>query len=120
MSYSNEKALTPVARVAAFSEELRKSTLAIWVAGSNTSILREKRPDLPELAELDPFGAKVLNRNDVVEATLKLIGPAPSGWLDRALGVLVPPTKLSLEMPNVSAQRLDSDLVRLRSATAGS
>jgi len=120
VSYSNAKALTPVTKVAAFSEELRKKYAGEMGGSSSISILREKRPDLPEFAELDAFGAKVLNRNDLVEVTLKLLSPVPSGWLDRALGTPVPPTKLSLEMPNVSAQRLDSDLVRLRSAAAGS
>ena len=67
---------------------------------------------------IDAFGAKVLSRNDVVEVTLKLLSPEPSGWLDRAFGTSVRPIKLSLEMPNISGQRLDSDLVRLRSAAA--
>ena len=120
VSYSNEKALTPVAKVAAFNDELRKKYAGEMGGASSISILREKRPDLPEFVELDAFGAKVLNRNDVVEVTLKLLSPAPSGWLERALGTPVRPVTLSLEMPNVSGQRLDNDLVRLRSVTAGS
>jgi hypothetical protein len=47
---------------------------------SSISVLREKLPDLPELAELDAYDARVLNQNDKVEVTLKLITPAPSGW----------------------------------------
>jgi hypothetical protein len=120
VSYSNAKALAPVTQVAAFSEELRKKYAGEMGGSSGINILREKRPDLPELAELDAFGAKVLNRTDVVEVTLKLVSPAPSGWLDCAFGTPVRPTTLSLEMPNVSGQRLDSDLVRLRPAATGS
>jgi len=118
VSYSNEKALAPITRVAAFSEELRKKYASEMAGGNSISILREKRPDLPELADLEAFGAKVLSRNDVVEVTLKLLSPEPSGWLDRAFGTPVRPIKLGLEMPNVSGQRLDSDLVRLRSVAA--
>ena len=118
VSYSNEKALTPVTQVAAFNDELRKKYAGEMGGGSSISLLREKRPDLPEFAVIDAFGAKVLNRTDVVGVTLKLIGPAPSSWLDRAFGNPVQPINLSLEMPNVSGQRLDNDLVRLRSAAA--
>ena len=120
VSYSNGKALTPVATVAAVNDGLRKKYASEMGGASSISVLREKLPNLPELAELDAYGAKVLNKNDKVEVTLKLIRPAPSGWLDRVLGAPVQPITLTLEMPNVSGQRLETDLVRLRSAPAGS
>ena len=120
VSYSNAKSLTPVAKVAAFNDALRKK-YADEMGGSNSiSVLREKLPNLPELAELDAYSAKVLNKNDKVEVTLKLVSPAPTSWLDRLLGAPTKAVTLTLEMPNVSGQRLETDLVRLRSVTAGS
>ena len=63
--------------------------------------------------------AKVLNQNEEVEVTLKLISPAPSGWLDRALGTPVQPINLSLDMPDIPGDRVArGDLVRLRTAAA--
>jgi hypothetical protein len=120
VSYSNGKALTPVAKVAAFNEALRKKYAEEMGGSSSISVLREKLPNAPELAELDAYSAKVLNKNDKVEASLKLISPAPSTWLDRLLATSVTEATLTLEMPNVSGQRLENDLVRLRSVTAGS
>lgn len=120
VSYSNGKALTPVAKVATFNDELRKKYATEMGGSSSIGVLREKLPHLPEFAELDAFGAKVLNKNDKVEVTLRLLSPAPSGWMDRVLGAPVQPITLTWEMPNVSGQRLETDLVRLRSATAGS
>jgi hypothetical protein len=120
VSYSNGKALTPVARVAAFNDAMRKKYTTEMGDSSSLSVLREKRPDLPEWAEQDAFEAKVLNRNETVDVALKLVRPAPSGWLDRVLGAPVPPVSLSLEMPNVSARGLTTDLVRLRTTSAGS
>jgi hypothetical protein len=120
VSYSNGKSLTPVVKVAAFNEALRKKYAEEMGGSSSISILREKLPNLPELAELDAYSAKVLNKNDKVEVSLKLVSPAPSTWLDRLLGAPVRPVTLTLEMPNVSGQRLENDLVRLRSAAAGS
>jgi hypothetical protein len=120
VSYSNGKALTPVAQVAAFNEAIRKKYAEEMGGAININVLREKLPNLPELAELDAYSAKVLNRNDKVEVTLKLVNPPPSGWLDRVLGAPAKPVTLTLEVPNVSMQRLDNDLVRLRSASTGS
>ena len=84
------------------------------------SVLRAKLPNLPEFAELDAYDAKVLNQSDKVEATLRLIGPAPSGWLDRVLNVSVAPITLTLEMPEIPESRMRGELVRLRSAAARS
>jgi hypothetical protein len=120
VSYSNGKSLTPVAKVAAFNDALRKKYADEMGGSSSISVLREKLPNLPELAELDAYSAKVLNKNDKVEVTLKLVTPAPSGWLDRLLGAPTKPVILTLEMPNVPGQRLETDLVRLRPVTAGS
>lgn len=120
VSYSNGKALTPVDKVADFNSALRKKYAEDMGGAISLSVLREKRPDLPEWAEQEAYEAKVLNRNDKVEATLRLISPAPSGWLDRVLGAPVRPIALTLEMPNISVRSLEADLVRLRSANPGS
>jgi hypothetical protein len=120
VSYSNGKALTPVDKVADFNNALRKKYAEDMGGALSLSVLREKRPDLPEWAEQEAYEAKVLNRNDTVEATLRLISPAPSGWLDRVLAGPVRPITLTLEMPNVSVRALEADLVRLRSARPGS
>src|SRR5262252_2608929 len=121
VSYSNEKALTPVRKVAAFNDELRQKYANEMGGSSSISVLREKRPDLPELAELDAYDAKVLNQNDKVEVTLRLVGAAPSGWLDRVLSGPVQPVTLTLDMPDIPGERVTrGELVRLRSAAAKS
>jgi len=123
VSYSNGKALTPVAKVRNFNEELRKKYATEMEGFSSLSKLREKLPDLPEWAEQEAYYAKVVNRNEKVELTLKLISPAPSGWLDRVFGAPAQPVKLTLDVPDIPEQLLqqkNSDLVRLRSANAGS
>jgi hypothetical protein len=119
VSYSNGKALTPVRTVAAFNDQLRKKYASEMGGASSISVLREKRPDLPELAELDAYGAKVLNQNEKVEMTLRLIRPMPTGWLDRALGTPVEPVTLTLDMPDIPADRVArGELVRLRNVEA--
>jgi hypothetical protein len=119
-SYSNGKALTPVVKVAAFNNELRKRYATEMEGRSSLSILRDKLPNLPEWAEQDAYEAKVLNRNDKVEVTLSLIRPAPSGWLDRLLARPAAPITLALEMPEIPEQRLERELVRLRKPSGGS
>src|SRR5499427_3010785 len=114
VSYSNQKALTPVRKVAALNDELRKKYASEMGGVSSISVLREKRPDLPELVDYDAYYAKVLNQNDQVEVTLKVIRPAPSGWLDRALGTQVQPVTLTLDMPDIPGDRTRGELVRLR------
>ena len=118
VSYSNQKALTPVRKVAALNDELRKKYASEMGGGSSISVLREKRPDLPELVDYDAYYAKVLNQNDQVEVTLKVIRPAPSGWLDRALGTQVQPVTLTLDMPDIPGDRTRGELVRLRNVEA--
>ncbi|MBO0764796.1 MAG: hypothetical protein J2P50_09430 [Hyphomicrobiaceae bacterium] len=53
-----------------------------------------------------------------VEATLSLLTPAPSGWLERTLGGHPAPVKLVMNVPDTD--RLGTTLTRLRSANAGS
>jgi len=121
VSYSNGKSLTPVSQVAAFNDQLRKKYASEMAGASSISVLREKLPNLPEFAELDAYDAKVLNQNAKVEATLRLITPDPSGWLDRMLGTPVPPIMLTLDMPDIPGDRVSrGELVRLRSVAVGS
>src|SRR5215467_15841021 len=118
VSYSNEKALTPVRKVAAFNDELRQKYANDMDGASSLSILRAKHPNLPEWAEQDAYEAKVLNQSDKVEVTLRLITPAPVGWLDRTLGTAAEPVTLELDMPDIPGDRVArGELVRLRSAT---
>src|SRR5215470_17979200 len=116
VSYSNQKALTPVRKVAALNDELRKKYGREMGGSSSISVLQEKYPNLPELADYDAYYAKVLNQNDQVEVTLKVIRPAPSGWLDRVLGTQVQPVTLTLDMPDIPGDRTRGELVRLRTA----
>jgi hypothetical protein len=120
VSYSNGKALTPVRQVAAFYNALRKKYANEMGGASSISVLREKLPNLPEFAEADAFEAKVLNQNEKVEVTLRLVTPPPGGWLDRVLGVQVSPITLNLAMPDIPGDRVShGELVRLRSGAAG-
>lgn len=119
VSYSNGKALTPVGEVARFNDELRAKYAREMDGASSISVLRDKLPNLPEFAEADAYEAKVLNQNDEVAATLKLISAAPSGWLDRAFGATAPPITLTLNMPDIPGDRVArGELVRLRTAAA--
>jgi hypothetical protein len=121
VSYGNDKALTPLRKVAAFNDAMRKKYASEMGGSSNINVLREKRPDLPEFAELDAFLAKVLSQNDKVVATLKLIRPASNGWLERTLSVPVEPITLSLEMPDIPTDRVTrGEPVRLRKGAARS
>jgi len=121
VSYSNGKSLIPISQVAAFSDALRKKYANELGGAGSLSVLREKLPNLPELAELDAYHEKVLNQNGTIEATLRLITPNPSGWLDRMLGTAVLPVLLTLGMPDIPEDRLArGELVRLRTTTVGS
>jgi hypothetical protein len=126
VSYSNGKALTPVRKVRDFNEELRKKYASESVASSSSAggvtMRTEKIPeDIPERAELEAFRAKVLNQNDKVEVTLRLVNPAPRGWLDRVLAAPVSPITFTLDMPDIPSDRVTrGELVRLRAAAAGS
>jgi hypothetical protein len=80
---------------------------------SSISVLRERLPNLPELAELDAYDAKVLNQADNI--AVRVVTPAPSDWLDRALGAPVQPTTLTLDVPDIPGDRVErGELVRLR------
>jgi hypothetical protein len=121
VSYGNDKALTPLRKVAAFNDALRKKYASELGGSSNLNILREKRPDLPEFAELDAYLAKVLSQNDQVVVTLKLVRPAAGGWLDRTLGTPGEPISLTLNMPDIPVDRVvRGDPVRLRTVAAKS
>jgi hypothetical protein len=122
VSYSNGKALTPVRKVREFNDELRKkyakeSVVSSGSASGITMTIEKIPDDIPEQAEIEAYRAKVLNQNDKVEVTLKLISPAPSGWLDRMLSRPVPPNTLTLDMPDIPGDRVArGELVRLRTA----
>jgi hypothetical protein len=121
VSYSNGKALTPVVKVRDFNDALRKKYATEMGGASSISVLRDKLPNLPELAELDAYGAKVLNQNDKIELTLKLATPAPTGWLDRVLSTPVHPVALTVNMPDIPEGRVErGERVRLRAAAMGS
>jgi hypothetical protein len=115
VNYSNGKSLTPVYKVAAFNDQLRKRYATEMGGASSISVLREKLPNLPELAELDAYDAKVLNQTDKIEMTLRVVTPAPSDWLDRVLRAPVQPTTLTLDMPDIPGDRVErGELVRLQ------
>jgi hypothetical protein len=124
VSYSNEKALTPVRKVAEFNDAMRKKYAkeVVESRGGPVTLSRTVMPDdYPEKAERDAYYAKVLNQNDTVEVTLKVIPPAPSGWLDRVLGAPVQPITFTLDMPDIPGDRVErGELVRLRTAAPGS
>ena len=96
VNYSNENALTPVVKVQAKADELRAKN--------------------GNLDELKAYNETVLTQNGKIDVSLRLLTPAPSSWLDRALSVPVPSVTLSLEMPDIPERRLAGELVRLRSA----
>jgi len=121
VSYSNRKALTPEGELRDFYDEMnklrKKYETELGVNINLLSQLREKVPNLPEWTELDAYQAKVLNPKDKVDVTLKLVRPAPSGWLDRVLDVPVPAITLTLEAPNFWSRSLQGGLVRVRSVS---
>jgi hypothetical protein len=115
VSYSDERALTPIARIREFYQAMRSKYAKEWEGVSSPVELRKKHPDLPEFAEADAFYARALQPNGKAEITLTVISPAPSGWLERMLGTSVPPITLTLQMPDISeSSLLDGELVRLR------
>jgi hypothetical protein len=64
---------------------------------------------------------KLINKsNDKIEVTLRLLTPAPNGWLERMLSGAAAPATLSLNVPDTYAGRLGNTLTRLRSTAAGS
>jgi len=118
VSYSNGKALTPVNKVAQFNKELfKKYAKETATSGSGITMSTYEMPsDFPERAERDAYYAKVLNQSDTVEATLKVVSPAP-GWFDRVFGRTPQPITLVLDMPDIPGDRVErGELVRLRVA----
>jgi len=122
VSYSNGKALTSEGQLNGFYDQLNdlRKKYETELGGYITTLaqLRERVPNLPEWVEQDAYKAKVLNKNDKVEVTLKLVRPAPSGWLDRLLEAPVPPITLTLEAPNFWSVNVEAgELVRVRSVS---
>jgi len=117
VTYSNEKALAPAG-------ELQQKIMALRDKhGSLVELekkLREKNEKMPELDELDAYREKVLVSDGTVDIRVKLLSPVPSGWLDRALDIPVPPVALTLELPGVGENHLTRHIIRLRSAAARS
>ena len=119
VSYSNGKALTPIAQFRGILEEARKTTPPVEQTSSEGGGVTVTATKYPASAELDAYRAKVLSQNDKVEATLRLVRPAPSGLLERLLGSQVPPTRITLDMPGIPVSRVvRGELVRLRTTTA--
>jgi hypothetical protein len=116
VSYSNnDKSLTPISELRGLHDAVRKKYAEEMDGSSDLTKLREKRPDLPEWSELDAIYAKVLNGKDRVEATLTLMSPTRSSWLDRVLGASVPPITLTFEIPDIYVPGLlNGEIVRLR------
>ena len=115
-SYSNGKALTPVVKVRELNDAMRKKYAAEMGGASSISVLREKLPNAPELAELDAYTTKLLNQNDTVELTLKLVSPRARSWLD---AVTASPVAIAVTMPEIPEFRVErGELVRLRAETA--
>jgi hypothetical protein len=115
VSYSDARALTPIAKIREFYQALRIKYPSEWAEAGSPVELRKKRPDIPEIVEADAFYARALEPNGKAEMALKLISPAPSDWLDRVLGKRVPPITLTFEMPDISESiLLNGEIVRLR------
>lgn len=115
VSYSDERALTPIAKIREFYEAMRTKYAKEMAGVSSISALRDKHPNLPEFVEVDAFEAKVLQPKGKADLTLRLSVPAPSGWLERALAATVPPITLTLQMPDIWVpSMLDGELVRLQ------
>jgi hypothetical protein len=122
VSYSNGKALTPLVKFRDIVDEMRRKSAPTEESrqetGSGVTMTVQKLPDSPEL---DAYRAKVLNQSDKVEATLNLVRPAASGWLDRVLGTSVKPVALTLDMPDIPGSRVArGEPVRLRTVVGGS
>jgi len=115
VSYSDERVLTPIAQVREFYDAMRTKYAKEMEGGSNIVVLRAKHPDLPEFADVDAFDAKVVQPKGKADVTIRLVVPAPHGWIDRALAAQVPPITLTFQMPDVYVpSMLDGELVRLR------
>lgn len=115
VSYSDERALTPIAQIREFYAAMRTKYAKEMEGASSIDVLRAKHPNLPEFADVDAFEAKVVQPKGRADVTLRLIVPALSGWLDRALARQVPPITLTFQMPDVSeSTMLNGELVRLR------
>jgi hypothetical protein len=120
VSYSDERALTPIVKIREFYRAMRVKYAKEMGDVVSMDPLREKLPNLPEWADSDAFDARVLTSKGKANVTLKLITAAPSGWLDRALHVPVTPITLTLEVPDFGENMTENELVRVRTVGGGS
>jgi hypothetical protein len=120
VSYSDERALTPIMKIREFYQAMRVKYAKEMGDVVSMDPLRKKHPDLPEWADSDAFEARVFTSNGKADVTLKLISPAPSGWLDRTFSTPVAPVTLTLEVPNFGEPMAQNEVVRLRTVAGGS
>jgi hypothetical protein len=119
VSYSDERALTPILKIRDFYKAMRVKYANEMGGVVSMDPLREKHPELPEWADSDAFDARVFMSKGKADVTLKLISPAPSGWLDRALSTPVAPITLTLEIPDFGERMQQNELIRLRTVAGG-
>jgi len=119
VSYSDERALTPIVKIREFYQAMRVKYAKEMGDVVSIGPLREKLPNLPEWADSDAFDARVLTSKSQAEVTLKLITAAPSGWLDRMLHVPVRPITLTFEVPDFGESMSENELVRVRTVAGG-
>ena len=119
VSYSDERALTPIVKIREFYQAMRVKYAKEMGDVVSIGPLREKLPNLPEWADSDAFDARVLTSKSQAEVTLKLITAAPSGWLDRVLHVPVRPITLTFEVPDFGESMSENELVRVRTVAGG-
>jgi hypothetical protein len=120
VSYSNGKALTPLAKFRSIADEVRKTLKPVEQTSSEGGGVTISTTKIKDPPELEAYYAKVMNQSDKVEAKLSLVRPAP-GWLERLLGSQVAPVALTLDMPDIPSTRmLRGELVRLRTTAGGS
>jgi len=120
VSYSDERALTPIMKIREFYQAMRVKYAKEMGDVVSMDPLRKKLPDLPEWADSDAFEARVFTSNGNADVTLKLISPAPSGWLDRTFSTPAAPVTLTLEIPNFGERMAQNEVVRLRTVPGGS
>ena len=71
VSYSDQRALTPIAQIREFYQAMRTKYAKELDGASSISVLRDKFPNLPEFADADAFEAKVLQPKGKGDMTLE-------------------------------------------------